>query len=86
MNDNIIIERILAQYPDAVIDVEGKDCNFEVFVISSVFEGQNTLQRQRPILALFNEELKSGKLHALTIKAKTSRELQSNAGLVQLQG
>lgn len=85
MDQQVIIDRILKEYPDAVIDVEGQDCSFELYIISEAFEGLNTLERQRPILALFNEELKSGKLHALSIKAKTTTEMQSNSGLVQLQ-
>jgi hypothetical protein len=32
------------------------------------------MQRQKGVLALFKDELKSGELHALTIKAKTAKE------------
>jgi acid stress-induced BolA-like protein IbaG/YrbA len=35
----------------------------------------NSLQRQRSILTLFNTEIASGELHALTVKAKTPQEL-----------
>lgn len=85
MDEQLFVKRILKEYPDAVIDIEGQDCSFELFIISEAFEGLNTLERQKPVLALFNEELRTGKLHALTIKAKTLTEMRANSGLVQLQ-
>lgn len=84
MNENEIIERIASLHPGATIEVAGEDCNFEVYVVSDTFKDMNTLQRQRPILALFQEELASGKLHALGVKAKTPEELTANSNLIQL--
>ena len=74
MNEEDIITRIKAEYPDAVVEAAGADCNFEINVVSEAFAGLNTLKRQKPILALFKEELSSGALHALTIRAKTPQE------------
>lgn len=86
MEQEEIINRIQTLYPGAIIDISGSDCNFEVYVVTDDFEGKNTLQRQQPILALFQDEIRSGRLHALSIKAKTSRELSAgSAGLVQIQ-
>lgn len=80
-----IINRITQLHPDAQIDIEGEDCSFAVYVISDEFDGKLTMQRQQPILALFSEELASGKLHALSVTAKTPAELQANSGLIQIQ-
>lgn len=85
MEEQDILARISALYPDALIDLNGADCNFEVYVISEQFAGKNTLQRQRAILDLFGDELKSGKLHALSIKARTPDEQAGSAGLIQIQ-
>lgn len=85
LNESEIISRITELYPGAVVDVAGADCNFEVYVISDSFKGVSTLQRQKSILALFKDEITSGKLHALSVKAKTPEEQSSNAGLVQIQ-
>jgi acid stress-induced BolA-like protein IbaG/YrbA len=85
MNEDEIIKRIQSLYPEATIDVAGEDCSFEVYIISDEFKDMNTLQRQKPILALFKDELATGKLHALGVKAKTQAELASNAGLVNIQ-
>ncbi|TCK08345.1 BolA family protein [Marinobacterium sp. YM272] len=82
------IEAIIQQaLPDAEIDVSGEECSFTLAIISESFEGQNLMQRQKSVLALFQTQLKTGRLHALTIKAYTPAqfaELQ-NTHLVQLE-
>jgi acid stress-induced BolA-like protein IbaG/YrbA len=55
--------------------VAGENCSFEVNVTSPTFADMSSLQRQRSILTLFNTEIASGELHALTVKAKTPQEL-----------
>ena len=85
MSEAEIIRRIKELYPDAIIDIAGADCSFEVYVISDSFTSIGTLQRQKSILGLFKDEITSGKLHALSVKAKTHEEQASNAGLVQIQ-
>jgi BolA protein len=74
MNAQEIVERIRAAYPDAEVQTEGADCNFSVNIVSSAFEGQNPIQRQRPVMALFKDDITSGALHALSITAKTPQE------------
>lgn len=85
INETEITNRITELYPEAVIDVAGEDCSFEVYVITERFSGMNTLQRQKSVLALFKAEISSGKLHALSVKAKTPEEQSAVAGLVQIQ-
>jgi BolA protein len=85
MTEEEIISRIRTLHPDAVVDVAGEDCSFEVYVVSESFAGQSILNRQKPILGLFKDEITSGALHALTIKAKTPAELSNQGGLVQIQ-
>lgn len=74
MQEEVIITRVQEKYPEAVIDAAGEDCNFQLFVISDIFEGQSLLQRQKDILGLFKEELQTGALHALSVTAKTPAE------------
>ncbi|KEA62569.1 YrbA protein [Marinobacterium lacunae] len=78
---------IQAAMPEADIDVSGEECNFTVAIISERFEGQNLMQRQKGVLALFEEPLKTGRLHALTIKAFTPAQYaeMQNTFLVQLE-
>jgi BolA protein len=84
MKEEEIAGRIKVLYPDAVVDVAGEDCSFELYVISEAFAGLNTLQRQKPILALFREDIGNGDLHALSITARTPQEQANQGGLVQI--
>lgn len=84
MTEDEIVSRVSALHPGAVIDVAGEDCSFELYVISDDFAGKNTLERQRPILALFSDDLASGRLHALSVKARTPAEQSAQGGLVQI--
>jgi BolA protein len=76
MNEQDLINRIKQLYPDAQISVSGENCSFEVNVTTPAFGEMKSLQRQRSILTLFNEEIASGELHALTVRAKTPEEVQ----------
>jgi acid stress-induced BolA-like protein IbaG/YrbA len=78
MNESQIVSRITALYPDAQVAVAGEGCNFQVQVLTPAFEGVKTLGRQRAILDLFKEELATGELHALGVKAKTPAEMQQS--------
>jgi len=86
MNEDDIIKRIRVLYPDAAIDIQGEGCDFEVFVISNTFQGMPIVKRQQSILHLFAAELADGKLHALSIRAKTYAEMEeAKSHLVQLE-
>ncbi|MCU7810868.1 MAG: BolA/IbaG family iron-sulfur metabolism protein [Candidatus Thiodiazotropha sp. (ex Notomyrtea botanica)] len=76
MNEKELTTRIKDLYPDAEITVAGENCSFEVNVITPAFAEMKSLQRQRSILTLFNAEIATGELHALTVKANTPQELQ----------
>ncbi len=84
MTGEEVVQRVRSLYPDAVVDVAGEDCSFEIHVISDAFAGRNTLQRQKPILGLFMEDIRSGTLHALSIKANTPSEQAGQTGLAQI--
>lgn len=66
-----IRERIVAQYPDAVVearDLTGGGDHWDVVVVSSAFEGKRPLQQHKLIYACFADELHTGELHALALK------------------
>ena len=75
MNEHDLIARIKDLYPDAEVSVAGENCSFEVNVTTPAFTEMKSLQRQRSILTLFNTEIASGELHALTVRARTPQEL-----------
>ena len=58
----------------STVTMEGDGCNCSTLVVSPIFEGMSLLARQRMVLAAVRENLDSGELHALSIKARTPAE------------
>ncbi|HEY6879292.1 MAG TPA: BolA/IbaG family iron-sulfur metabolism protein [Polyangiales bacterium] len=77
MNPDDIAARIRGILPDAQIDLVGADCHFEVAIVSDKLQGQSQLARQRMVLELFRQELGTGALHALSVRAHTSTEVEA---------
>ncbi len=63
--------RLKSQYPDAdvaVIDSNGSGSYFEVRISKDSFSEMSRVERHQAVMAVFDNELKSGEVHALTIK------------------
>ena len=56
------------------VTMEGDGCNCSAVIVSPIFEGLSLLQRQRVVLGVVKEEIKSGELHALSVKTFTPAE------------
>ena len=54
--------------------VEGSESKYEVQIVSDIFENKSTIQRHKMIYALLDSYIKTGEIHALTIKAMTPGE------------
>ena len=54
----------------------GEGCNFEVTVISDVFNGLLPVKRQQQVYKCVNDQIADGSIHALTIKAYTPAQWQ----------
>lgn len=64
-------ERLTQAYPDGaieVVDLTGTKDHYMVTIESQAFTGLNRIQQQRHVMAVFDAELKTGEVHALTIK------------------
>ena len=69
------IERLIAQGMSAdSVSVTGGEGKYTADVVSSEFEGLNTLKRHKLVYGCVNAQIASGELHALTIVAKTPAE------------
>ena len=55
----------------------GGESHFNLIVVSTAFEGQNRVQRQRAVNTLLREEL-AGPVHALSVRALTPAEAASS--------
>ncbi len=77
MTTDQIKQRILENFTDAyteVTDLTGTSDHIQVLVVSTKFDGQSRIQRQRMVMDVFGPELKTGEVHALTIRAITPNE------------
>ncbi len=71
---NKITEIISQKIKYESLSVEGAESKYEVNIVSNEFDGKSTIQRHKIIYALLDNYIKSGEIHALTIKAKTPSE------------
>lgn len=71
MTPEQIEQRLHEKFPDCdalVEDLTGGMNHFEVRVASTVFSGKSRIEQQRLVMDAFSDELKTGEVHALTIK------------------
>ena len=65
---------IEAHIPDARAKVEGGGGKFEATVISDAFQGKNLLAKHRMVYAALDDQIQSGEVHAVSIRAYTPQE------------
>ena len=56
------------------LTVDGSDSKYTVNIISQAFDGKSTIDRHKMIYTIVDEYIKTGEIHALTIKASTLSE------------
>ncbi len=66
-----LVEQAIA---GAQAEITGDGSKFEARVVTDEFEGLSTLKRHKMVYAVLDEHIKSGAIHALTIKAFTKAE------------
>ncbi len=71
LNEDYIEKKIQERFPDSdvvAMDLTGGGDHWEVRVAAREFKDLNRVQRHQAIMSVFDTELKSGELHALSIK------------------
>lgn len=66
-------QRLTENFPDGkieVYDLTGGEDHWEVAIESSAFLGLTRIQQHQKVMACFAPELKTGEVHALSIKTK----------------
>ena len=56
--------------PVEVTDLTGTHDHYEVYVESSKFQGLSRIEQHQAVMAVFAPELKTGEVHALSIRTK----------------
>ena len=71
MTPEQVKERLEQTYPESFVDVTdltGTHDHYSVYISSKVFSGMSRIQRHKHVMNAFDAELKSGEVHALTIR------------------
>lgn len=66
-----LVEQSIA---DSKAEITGDGSKFEARVISDTFDGLSTVKRHKIVYAILDEHIKSGAIHALSIKTFTKEE------------
>lgn len=66
-------ERLKQAYPEGhieVFDLTGTSDHWEVCIQAPQFHGLSRVQQHQHVMSVFSSELKTGEVHALSIKTK----------------
>ena len=67
-----MLERLKKSYPGALIEAISDDnVHFNVVVESEAFKGLSRIEQHQHVMKVFDVELKSGEVHALSLKTKS---------------
>lgn len=65
--------RLEKAYPEGaveVIDLTGTHDHYQVMITSTKFQGLSRIQQHKHVMSVFDAELKTGEVHALSIQTK----------------
>lgn len=72
MTANEMLEKLKNSYPDSVVNVISDDnVHFDVVVESKTFHGLSRIEQHQHVMKVFDAELKTGEVHALSLKTKS---------------
>lgn len=67
-----MLERLKKSYPESVVEVVSDDnVHFNVIVESKAFTGLSRIEQHQHVMKVFAAELKTGEVHALSLKTKS---------------
>lgn len=70
-------KRLTAAFPNGEVEVRdltGTEDHYEVVVAASLFTGLSRMEQHQKVMAAFHVELKSGEVHALSIKTSIKND------------
>lgn len=73
MTPQQIKDRLTEFYPNSQIEVHdltGTEDHYEVAIESHIFNGMSRVQQHQHVMSCFSAELKTGEVHALSIRTK----------------
>jgi acid stress-induced BolA-like protein IbaG/YrbA len=72
------IKVLLAEnFLDAHIEAAAEGSHLNLVIVSDVFSGLSRLKKQQKVLAVLNEKISSGEVHAVNMKTLTPDQWQA---------
>ena len=68
------IEQLAPSTRVEIYDLTGTQDHYQAMVVSSIFEEKIMIEQHRAVLDLFQKEIDSGELHALSLKTYTPEQ------------
>ena len=71
MTPKQVEQRLKENYPDSFVDVTdltGTQDHYSVYIASQAFKNMSRIERHKHVMKAFDNELKTGEVHALTIR------------------
>ena len=84
INPNEIQKRLKEKLTGAEVqvhDLTGTSDHFQVLVICQQFEGKSMIDQHRMVKTIFDKDIASGELHALSLKTFTPQEWAKRGGI-----
>tara|TARA_B100001778_G_C17971629_1_gene355018 strand:+ start:174 stop:401 length:228 start_codon:yes stop_codon:yes gene_type:complete len=72
--EEIIKKILLDNINQPIVQVEGGEAKYTIKITSDAFLDKTIIERHKMVYALLDKYIKSGEIHALTIKAMTINE------------
>ncbi len=77
MDPEEIKRLIQAGLPNCEVMVKGDGSHFDAIIVGEVFAGKSLVKQQQLVYATVNDRIRSGELHALSIKTYTPAEWET---------
>jgi acid stress-induced BolA-like protein IbaG/YrbA len=71
LENEAVAKLIRAGIQGAEVQVTGDGSHFEAIIVSDIFDGLTPIKRERLVMEAVREQVASGELHALSVKAMT---------------
>ncbi|MEM6301499.1 MAG: BolA/IbaG family iron-sulfur metabolism protein [Pseudomonadota bacterium] len=79
MNAKIVEDLVRADIEGALVSVEGAGANYNITVVSDLFDGMRAVKKQQTVYSALKESIASGDIHAVNIRTFTPEEWSQRA-------
>ncbi len=69
MPTELVRDKLLEEFPDGRVTVQGDGSRMQISVVSAAFAGKSRVVRQQLVYACIGDLIRDGTLHAVTISA-----------------